>query len=80
MMADYGLNPADGNPDAQVLGSNPVFVFSGGTVRIGEWLRFEPTDPIGLYSDVDDLDPIGLTPGRTWLEIPRNIDDVLSWS
>lgn len=80
MMADYGLNPADGNPDAQVLGSNPVFVFSGGTVRVGAWLRFEPTDPLGFFDNVDDLDPIGLVPGRTWLEIPRNIDDVLAWS
>lgn len=80
MMADYGLNPADGNPDAQVLGSNPVFVFSGGTVRVGEWLRFEPTDPLGLFDNVDDLNPIGLVPGRTWLEIPRNVDDVLTWS
>lgn len=80
MMADYGLNPADGNPDAQVLGSNPVFVFSGGTVRSGTWLRFEPTDPLEFFDNVDDLNPIGLVPGRTWLEIPRNLDDVLTWS
>lgn len=80
MMADYGLNPADGNPDAQVLGSNPAYVFSGGTVRVGVWLRFEPTDPVELIDNVDDLNPIGLVPGRTWLEIPRNVDDVLAWS
>lgn len=80
MMADYGLNPADGNPDAQVLGSNPVYVFSGGTVRVGVWLRFEATDPLDFFDNVDDLNPIGLAPGRTWLEIPRNLDDVLSWS
>lgn len=80
MMADYGLNPADGNPDAQVLGSNPVYVFSGGTVRAGTWLRFEPTDPLDFYVDVDSGEPIGLLPGRTWLEIPRNLDGVLSWS
>lgn len=80
MMADYGVNPADGNPDAQVLGSNPVYVFSGGTVREGVWLRFQPTDPIGLFDDPDDLNPIGLVPGRTWLEIPRHRDESLSWS
>jgi hypothetical protein len=80
MMADYGVNPADGNPDAQVLGSNTAYVFSGGTVREGVWLRFEPTDPIGLFDNADDLNPIGLQPGRTWLEIPRDRDDVLSWS
>lgn len=80
MMADYGLNPADGNPDAQMLGSNPVYVFSGGTVRVGTWLRFAPTDPLDFFDNVDDLNPIGLVPGRTWLEVPRNLDDVLSWS
>ena len=80
MMADYGTNPADGNPDAQVLGSNPVYVFSGGTVRAGTWLRFQPTDPIDLFVDADEDERIGLVPGRTWLEIPRNLDDVLSWS
>jgi hypothetical protein len=80
MMADYGLNPADGNPDAQVLGSNPVYVFSRGTVRAGTWLRFVPTDPLDFFDNVDDLNAIGLVPGRTWLEIPRNLDDVLSWS
>jgi hypothetical protein len=80
MMADYGLNPADGNPDAQLLGSNPVYVFSGGTVRVGVWLRFEPTDPLDIFDNVDDLNTIGLVPGRTWLEIPRNVDDVVSWT
>jgi hypothetical protein len=80
MMADYGRNEFDGNPDAQVLGSNPVFVFSGGTVRAGVWLRFAPTDPFGLFDNVDDLNPIGLQPGRTWLEIPRNTDGTVSWS
>lgn len=72
MMADYGRNPADGNPDAQVMGSNPVYVFSGGTVREGVWLRFNPTDPYLFVDDLDHLNPIGLVPGRTWLEIPRN--------
>ena len=80
MMADYGVNPADGNPDAQVLGSNPIYVFSGGTVRVGVWLRFKPTDPLDVFDNVDDLNTIGLTPGRTWLEVPRNLDDVLSWT
>lgn len=80
MLADYGVNVFDGNPDAQTQGTNPVYVFSGGTVREGVWLRFDPTDPVGLYDNVDDLNEIGLQPGRTWLEIPRNDDDVLSWS
>jgi len=80
MMADYGVNTFDGNPDAQVLGSNPVYVFSGGTVREGVWLRFKPEDPYSFFDNVDDLNPIGLHPGRTWLEIPRNQDENLTWS
>jgi len=80
MMADYGRNQFDGNPEAQVLGSNPVFIFSGGTVRSGTWLRFEPTEPFGFFDTAEDLNPLGLQPGRTWLEIPRNLDGVLDWS
>jgi hypothetical protein len=80
MMADYGRNVFDGNPDAQVFGSNPVYVFSGGTVRIGVWLRFSATDRFAFFDNVTDLNEIGLQPGRTWLEIPRNADGNVSWS
>ena len=80
MLADYGVNVFDGNPDAQTQGSNAVYVFSGGTVREGIWLRFERTDPIGMFDNLDDLNEIGLQPGRTWLEIPRNVDGTISWS
>ena len=79
MKADYGINTFDGNPDAQLLGSNPVYIFTGGTVREGTWLRFEPTDPLSYYDNLDDLNPLGLQPGRTWLEVPRNLDDVLTF-
>ena len=80
MMADYGRNSIDGNPDAQVMGSNPVYVFSGGVVRDGRWLRFAPEDPINLFDNAEDLNPIRLAPGTTWVEIPRNIEDVLTWA
>ena len=79
MLADYGVNPADGNPDGQVLGSNPVYIFTGGTVQIGTWLRFEPTDPFAFFDDEEALNPLRLQPGRTWMEVPRNIEDVLTW-
>ena len=79
MLADYGKNPADGNPEAQVLGSNPVYVFTGGTVQEGEWLRFAPEDAFEFFDNFDDLNPLPLQPGRTWMEIPRNLDDVVSW-
>jgi hypothetical protein len=76
-MADYGVSPADGNPEMQSLGSNPVYIFSGGTVREGVWLRFVPEDGFGLYDNIDDLNPIGLVPGRTWVEFPRHELDPL---
>ena len=79
MLADYGRNQFDGNPDAQILGSNPAFVFTGGVVQEGAWLRFLPDDVIELYDNFDDLNPLSLQPGRTWVEIPRNQDDVLTW-
>lgn len=79
MLADYGRNQFDGNPDAEVLGSNPVYVFTGGTVQVGEWLRFMPEDPFQFFDNFDDLNPLPLQPGRTWMEIPRNLDDVVTW-
>ncbi len=79
MSADYGRNQADGNPEAQVLGSNPVYVFTGGLVQEGEWLRFLPEDPFEFFDNFDDLNSLPLQPGRTWMEIPRNLDDVVSW-
>jgi len=82
VLADYGVNTFDGNPDAQVLGSNPVYVFTSGTVQRGEWLRFEPEDPFEFYDNFDDLNRLVMQPGPTWVEIPRNgddVDDVLIW-
>ena len=79
MLADYGVNTFDGNPDAQVLGSNPVYVFTNGVVQEGEWLRFMPEEPFQFFDNFDDLNPLPLQPGRTWMEIPRNLDDVMSW-
>mgnify|MGYP001549773290 CR=1 FL=1 len=32
-----------------------------------------------LVINFDDLNPLPLQPGRTWMEIPRNLDDVVSW-
>jgi DUF3048 family protein len=81
MMANYLQSPIDARtPDAQTLGSNPVYVFTGGTVRSGSWLRFKSTDPYQFFDNFTDLNPIELTPGRTWVELPRNIEGTVSWS
>jgi len=72
ILADYGINPLDNNPDLQSRGSNPLLVFSRGTVRAGVWLRFEPFEPFAFVDNLDDLNLVGLVPGRTWVEFPRN--------
>jgi hypothetical protein len=81
MMANYLPSPIDARtPDAQTLGSNPVYVFTGGTVRSGSWLRFKSTDPYQFFDNFTDLNPIELQAGRTWVELPRNIEGSVSWS
>ena len=81
MMANYLQSPIDARtPDAQVLGSNPVYIFTGGTVRVGSWLRFASTDPYQFFDNFTDLNEIGLQPGRTWVELPRNVEGTVSWS
>ena len=81
MMANYLPSPIDARtPDAQTLGSNPVYVFTGGTVRVGSWLRFMSTDPYQFYDNFTDLNEIRIQPGRTWVELPRNVEGSISWS
>ena len=41
-----------------MLGSNPVYVFTGGTVRVGSWLRFVSTDPYQFFDNFTDLNEI----------------------
>jgi hypothetical protein len=81
MMANYLQSPIDARtPDAQVLGSNTVYVFTGGTVRTGSWLRFASTDPYQFFDNFTDLNEIRLVPGRTWVELPRAVEGTVSWS
>jgi hypothetical protein len=72
MLMDYGVSRFDGNPEMQAFGANPVYVFSEGTVREGVWLRFTHEDGYTFYDNVDDLNELGLVPGRTWVEMPEN--------
>ena len=59
-----------GSPDAQTTGSGEAFVFTGGNYIHGTWTRGATTDPFTLTAD--DGTPIELTPGRTFVELPRN--------
>jgi hypothetical protein len=72
MLMDYGVSRFDGNPEVQAFGANPVYIFSEGTVREGVWLRFSHEDGYSFYDNVDDLNLLGLVPGRTWVEMPEN--------
>ncbi len=81
MAANYLQSPIDADtPDAQMLGSAPVYIFTGGTVRVGIWLRFESTDRYQFFDNLDDLNELRIQPGRTFIEIPRAIEGTVSWS
>ncbi|WP_420450415.1 DUF3048 domain-containing protein [Ilumatobacter sp.] len=74
MVAEYGRSSIDANsPFAQTLGSGAAYVFSDGQVTTGRWRREAPTDPIDLVDDAGE--PIGLTPGSTWVEVADNTGD-----
>ena len=54
-------------PEAQLVGDGPAWVFTAGGVVEGHW--YKPTlDAVPTYLDVDG-NPIGLTPGRTWVAL-----------
>lgn len=79
-LMDYGVSSIDGqNPLMNSLGANPVYVFSKGTVRPGVWYRTKAVDGWEFYDDMDSKNPIALVPGRTWVEMPRNSEGVLSY-
>jgi hypothetical protein len=59
-----------GSPDAQALGSGEAFVFTGGNMVHGTWTRDDRLEPFTLTAD--DGSPIELTPGRTFIELPRS--------
>ena len=60
------------SPEAQTVGSGDALVFTDGTVRPAVWTRESNTDPIGLFTDDSATTPVRLSPGRTWVELPRN--------
>lgn len=70
MFLDYGQSPSDSrSPMAISIGSGPAWVFSDGKVVPGTWNRAKPADPAQLLDAAGK--PILLSPGRTWVELPR---------
>ena len=59
-----------GSPDAQSTGTGDAWVFSGGTKIHGTWTRADRLQVFTLTAD--DGTPILLTPGRTFIELPRS--------
>jgi hypothetical protein len=57
------------SPDAQSVGTGPAWVFSAGNMMKGTWTRADRKQPFTLTAD--DGTPMVLTPGRTFVELPR---------
>jgi hypothetical protein len=58
------------SPDAQTIGTGEAFVLTGGNYIHGTWSRGDKHDPFALHAD--DGSEILLTPGRTFIELPRD--------
>jgi hypothetical protein len=70
LFCKYATSPADTHsPEAQTTGSGTAWVFTGGKVIEGTWSRPKATDPLTLKDSAGT--PIALTPGKTWVELPR---------
>jgi hypothetical protein len=57
------------SPDAVSVGTGEAWVHTGGNVVHGTWTRADRTAVFTLVDD--DGNPIKLTPGRTFIELPR---------
>ena len=72
---DYGRSPADPrSPEAQLLGEGEAWIFTDGHLVEGLWSRAEPTD-VTRFTTPDGAE-IALTPGRTWVALPRTGGDM----
>ena len=65
----YHAGQYSGSPDAQSVGSGETFVFTGGNYIHGTWTRADRLLPFTLTDDSGA--PIKLTPGRTFIELPK---------
>lgn len=70
LVTEYGQSPADArSPEAHTIGEGEAFVFTDGTVVTGQWDRPDVGVPARLTGP--DGERIALTPGRTWIAMPR---------
>ena len=69
-VTEYGQSAADlRSPEAHTIGSGELFVFTNGAVVYGKWDRPDIAKPATLTDEAGK--PILLTPGNTWVELPR---------
>lgn len=70
LVTEYGQSYADArSPQAKTLGSGELFVFTNGRVIHGRWNRPDIAKPATLVDD--EGGPVKLSPGQTWVELPR---------
>ena len=73
MFVDYVSGVVDArSPEAQTTGSGRVIVLAEGVAREGIWTRPDKYSAWEFYTDDSRTTRIPLTPGRTWVELPRN--------
>lgn len=74
MGVEYRPSVVDRNsPEAQTIGTGPVWIWSGGEVIAGTWKREFNIFPLEFFDEAGE--PIALQPGNTWIEL-ADIDDV----
>jgi hypothetical protein len=56
-----------GYSDGKTVGGGDVWVFSGGQLMRGKWIRPGPENPAAFFDAAGN--PIKLTPGPTWVEL-----------
>ena len=70
LVTEYGRSAADSrSPEAQTVGSGELFVYTNGRVIHGRWDRPDINKPATLVDD--NGAPVLLSPGQTWVELPR---------
>ena len=66
----YKQSSADANsPEAVVIGSGDAWILTAGHMILGNWSRNDEQS-VSVFTDAEGK-PITLTPGTTWIELPR---------
>jgi hypothetical protein len=56
-------------PEAELIGEGEAWVFTAGKVVRGRWSKPDATTPTAFVDAAGE--PVKLTPGRTWIELPK---------